>query len=232
MLRQTFQAAGFLSILVMPALLALGLYTGDQWLAVTTLFLVVPLLRIVVGDVRSEPVVWCEGPSLFLHALPKIYALVFFSAMVFCAWMLDHKAPLTSGELFAFSASLWATLLTATVPVHELIHRPDRLSQRLGRWIAGIAGYPILGHEHIEHHKGHTKIEWPFVQENIYVYSVRQVRTSIKSVLERDTFVRAKRGHSILRGELFEAVLVTLLTASVFAYVAGWKGLAIYMAIV
>jgi fatty acid desaturase len=213
-------------------MLALGMYTGEQWLAVTMILLVLPMLRMVVGDVRSEPVIWREGLSVFLHALPKIYALALFSAIGFCAWMLRHSEPLTPGKLFAFSASLWATLLAATVPAHELIHRPDLPSQRLGRWLAGVAGYPILGQEHVGHHRGHSKTEWPLAQENIYGYSIRQLGISIKTVLERDTSTRTKKGQGILRGELFEAVLATLLTAAVFAFATGVQGLAMYAAVV
>lgn len=233
MLHQTFQAAGYLCVLMMPVLLALGMYTGHQWLAVATLFGITPLLRVMAGDVRCESVVWREGLSKFLHVLPHVYAVFLFSAVAYCAWMLNRVAPLTTGNLFTFAASLWATLLTATVPAHELIHRPDRMSQRTARWILGVAGYPILSHEHVGHHKGHSsRAEWALATENVYAYSVRQIRTSLKNVWERDLFLRAKKGHGVLRGELFEAVLVTLLTALMFTLAAGMKGLALYAAMV
>lgn len=233
MLRQTFQAAGYLAIFVMPALLALGMYTEHQWLAVATLFGVTPLLRMIAGDARGKPVVWREALSMFLDALPGIYAAALFFVMVYCVWTLKHAAALTQGELLAFFASLWATLLTATVPAHELLHRPDPMSQRLGRWVAGVAGYPILGHEHKAHHTGHaSRAEWPWVNENVYAYSVRQIRISIKNVMERDRLVRARKGDRIVRGELFEALVATALTAAVFTFAAGARGLALYAAVV
>ena len=97
MIHQTFQAAGYLCVLVMPVLLALGMYTGHQWLAVATLFGITPLLRVVAGDVRSEPVLWREGLSSFLHVLPHLYAVFLFAAVGYCAWMLNRVAPLTTG---------------------------------------------------------------------------------------------------------------------------------------
>lgn len=233
MIYQTFQATGYLSILVMPALLALGMHTAHQWLAVATLFVITPLLRMVAGDVRSQPVLWREGLSRFLHILPHVYAFALFSAVAYCAWMLHRVGPLRPGSLVAFAASLWATLLTATVPAHELIHRPDRVSQRIARWLIGVAGYPILSHEHVGHHKGHSsKAEWPRITENVYAYSVRQIRTSLQNVLERDQFLRAKKGQAVLQGELSEAIFATVLTASIFTLAAGMKGLALYAAMV
>lgn len=226
MFRQLPQAAGYLSILALPSLLILGTATGLYWLAAVSLFGVAPLLRVLIGDAGPAAIEWRESLSKFLHFLPTIYAVLFFCSIGYVSWILHQREALLVHEWLALIASLWATFLAATAPSHDLLHRADKTSQRLGRIVAGVAGYPILGHEHPGHHQVKiTRGEWPHADENVYAYSVRQLRAVSRRTQERDQLLRSRVPTSFLKGELTEALLATGTTGALFTFAIGLPGL-------
>lgn len=233
MFRQLPQAACYLSILVLPALLILGTATGIYWLAAVSLFGVMPLLRVLIGDASPAAIEWRESLSQFLHFLPVIYAALLFFSIGFVAWILHQRGGLLVHEWLALGASLWATFLTATAPSHDLLHRAEKTSQRLGRMVSGVAGYPILGHEHPGHHQSKiTRGEWAYADENVYAYSVRQLRAISRRTIERDQLLRSRVPTSFLRGELAEALLATFATGALFTFASGLPGLLLYVALI
>lgn len=233
MFRQLTQAAGYLSILALPALLILGTATGFYWLAAVSLFGVSPLLRLLIGDAAPAAVEWRESLSKFLHFLPVIYAVLFLASIGYVAWTLHQLGELLGHQWLALGASLWATFLTATPPAHELLHRVEKTSQKLGRLVLGVAGYPILGHEHPGHHQSKiTRGEWAYADENVYTYTVRQMRDIIRRTQERDQLLRSRVGDSFLRGELAEALLITFTTGVMFTIASGFPGLLLYVALI
>lgn len=233
MFRQLPQAAGYLIILTLPALLIFGTATGLYWLAAVSLFGVSPLLRALFGDADPFAVEWRESLSKFLHFLPVIYAVLFLFSISYVAWTLHQRGELLIHEWLALCASLWATFLTATPPAHELLHRKEKTSQRLGRIVLGVAGYPVLSLEHPGHHQSKiTRGEWAYAAENVYAYTVRQWRDVIRRTLERDQLLRNRVKVSFFRGELSEALLVTFATGAIFTIASGLPGLLVYVALI
>ena len=91
---QRFAASGYLTVLLLPAVLLIGVAIAQPLLAFGTVILVFPLARVVLGT-YGRPAVWREGLATALHALPLIFALV-FAGVLAGLMVLLAKRPLTS----------------------------------------------------------------------------------------------------------------------------------------
>lgn len=231
MVQQLFSASGYLSVLLVPALLIAGLEIGHPILAFGVVMLAFPLARISFGDYPAATVLWRESIATCLDRLPVVYGMFLLGTVIVALhWLAAGRADSTSTAI-AFGLSLWMTMLFATCPAHELLHRRSRFDARVGRWIAGIAGYPILGHEHLTHHmrSGNTEAaEWPRVDESVWQFSARRALPALRNAVERDRALNARRRASAMYGEMAEAFLVTFGTWVAFTIAGGWVGFAIY----
>jgi fatty acid desaturase len=229
--QQLLLAGGYLSVFLVPALLIAGLEIGHPILAFGVVMLAFPLARILFGDYPAATVLWREWIATCLDRLPVAYGVFLLGTVIVALHWLAAGGADSASTAIAFGLSLWMTMLFATCPAHELLHRRSRLDARVGRWIAGIAGYPILGHEHLTHHMRSGNIEaaeWPRVDESVWQFSSRRALAAWRSAVERDRVLNARRRVGPLRGELAEACLVTLGSWTAFTIAGGWAGFAIY----
>lgn len=173
MWRQRFSALGYLSIFLLPMLLALGVFTNEPALAMGAALIAYPFARGVFGSYRRPPI-WREGIAAGLHALPWLYALVLACAVSLLLVALANGAPGTTLGWLGLGGSLALTMLFATCPAHELLHRREPQHARIGAWLSGLAGYPWLGIEHRQHHAGAPLLsatESPRWDESVWTFS-------------------------------------------------------------
>lgn len=229
-IRQWLAAGGYLSIFIAPCLLAVGIEADRPLLAFGAVMVFYPLARVVFGEVGEEPVIWMEGISTFLHCLPRAYATCLPIA-IFWVPLADGDASSRDAHfLVSTGLSLWATLLLSTCVAHELIHRQSDADARLGRWLAAMAGYPLLGIEHLVHHLRAGDVrraEWPAAEESVWAFVARRqclvLRAAIDVALGRSGSERARRA-------LIESCGVTTLCFAVFAGAMGSSGAVLYAA--
>lgn len=232
---QVLRASGYLTVFLPPALLVAGLASGYPWLACAAVFAAAPLLRAVFGDVdeRRAPE-WSERLSTWLDRLPVAFAVFFPICVAGVLWLVHGGALRSSGTWIGAGLSLWTCFIFATVIGHELVHqrRPGR--RRLGRALAGLVGYPVLGHEHMPHHATSGNVvdaEWPRVDESVWGFALRRVPRVLRSAFEYDAALGLRLG-GWWRGGLVEAVAVTLATWIAFAAAGGLAGAVLYAVLI
>lgn len=217
--RQALEASGYLAIFIAPGLLLLGVWIDQPSLAFGTVMLVFPLLRGVFGGTRPRGFRWNETIATSLDRLPVVHALVFVAAV---AAVLEHVhagAIDRGSKAVGLGLSLWVAMLLATCVAHELIHRRSRFDALVGHCLAGIAGYPFLGREHLIHHgrAGETRSpQWPRVNETVWKFTSRRV-----------PFVLRDAAHAVGASRLWFSA--TLATGLAFGIAGGANGLAAYM---
>jgi len=151
MWQQRRAALGYLSILMLPPSLVAGVMLGKPCLAVGVALLIFPLGRAIFGAYRKPPV-WREALATVLHLLPMLYGLMLLASLATLLELMNGGAVAGIPAWCGLAISLALTLLFATCPVHELLHRCEPIAVSIGAWLAGITGYPLLCVEHRDHH--------------------------------------------------------------------------------
>src|SRR5262245_16833427 len=190
---------GYMTIFSVPALLVLGIDHGVPILAFGMVMLVYPLGRRSLGNLEPDArIAWHEGVATFLDWLPQIYAVALVTTLAFVLHYVA-AAPLNLSAAVGLGLSLWMTMLFCTCPAHDLIHRRNKQAAVVGHCLAGIAGYPVLGHEHLAHHAraGDTSTaEWPLVTESVWRFSARRAWRVLTDVYAPGSAFWLRGGHS------------------------------------
>jgi fatty acid desaturase len=228
---QRFAASGYLTVLLLPAVLLIGVAIGEPLLAFGTVILVFPLARVVLGTFR-RPAMWREGLATALHALPLIFALV-FAGVLAGLMVLLAKRPLASPvDGLSLVLSMGITFLFATCPAHELIHSRNKLTARVGRWLSGMVGYPWLAVEHLKHHvrSNETALaESPRVDESVWQFAARRIAYIAGVVVPFGPAGASNWSRLRVTSSVKEPMVIFVLTAAGFTLAAGWAGLTVYL---
>lgn len=233
--RQWSGAAGYLAIFLMPALFTVGAFIDEPWLAFGVVVLVFPLARVAFGALPANGApYWPEAIATFLDRLPLVYALV-LPASVLAGLFLAAQTPDADGAaLLGLGLSLWMTLLFGTCVAHELIHRRNKHQATLGHMLAGFCGYPALGIEHLAHHArpGDTHLaEYPLQHESVWQFAARRLWRIRREVFGLAAPVWSGRAHMPNLVRTRAALVVTALTWTSFAAIAGIWGACLYLAV-
>lgn len=224
-------AAGYSAVFIAPALLGLSAVISEPLLALGVALLLFPLARIVFGVHRSaEPPVWDERLAFVLERLPLAYVFALVSALgiVLVSWTASTPSP---AEVLEWALSLWVTLVFAACVAHELVHRSSGRDRFVGHVLAGLAGYPVLGYEHLRHHRlaGSTaSAEWPRYDESVWRFAARRAsRIASETVGRRGLAWHGDARSPTARG-LRVALAAMVTNWALFGVAAGWAGIAIF----
>jgi fatty acid desaturase len=236
MLGQLGMATGYLSIFLMPLLLLVGVRLDQPYLAFGVALLVFPLARGIFGAYRHQTaILWHEGVATFLDRLPVVYGIVLATCVLLVIGLIDAGAASTPTAAVGIGLSLWMTMLFATCPAHELIHRRDAGDALVGRFIAGIAGYPLLGYEHLMHHArfGDTeRAEWPRLDESLWQFAGRRIRRIATDVVSEGGVLWRRGPRLPGNTRVRDAVVVSLMTWAAFSWAGGFTGFLIYAGVI
>jgi alkane 1-monooxygenase len=227
-LRPALYSLGHLLVFGPGVLLVLGRLWRADWLVFGGFFVGLSALRAVIGDVPESTVDLSEGWARALDWLPRLYAVGFMGLSAWMATQLDD-ATLTGGALAWFCVGCWLVASLATCPAHELGHRKARGDRALGRLLAAVAGYPILGHEHLAHHAnpGSTaRAEYPRRDQSLYGFIVaRKLGYRMwRAAFAWDAGERARRP-GLRPDSLGVAIGAFIATWAAFGILGGWRGL-------
>jgi len=223
-------ATGYLSILIAPGLLVAATMLDKPLLVFGAVLTIFPLARVIFGAYPASVVPdWTESARLSMDRFPHAYAVGLTLAII---TLLLHwaESPPSLGDIVAWALSLWAVLVFATCVSHDLIHRRSATDRMLGHVIAGLSLYPVLGFEHLRHHRlpGNTAMaEWPRRDESAWRFACRRLRRVLKDTVGRDGLAWSCNAHSPSVPGLRLGLGVTAVTCTSFAVVAGWSGAAI-----
>ena len=232
MWRQRLAALGYLSILILPLTLVAGVMLGKPSLAAGVALLAFPLARAVFGVYRKPPV-WRESIASALHLLPTAYALTLLASLAALLILIDNAAIEGIAAWSGLAVSLALTLLFATCSGHELLHRREAIDLRIGAWLAGITGYPLLCVEHRDHHLNQAATGLaaePRCDESVWRFSWCRSKAVARFAFELWKGKPSQAQAAIARRNLREACCLTLLTVILFTVCGGLPGLAAYAA--
>lgn len=236
MVKQLYMMVGYLAVLLMPALLALGVWQQQPYLAFGMVMLVFPLARGIFGAHTGQaPIQWNERVASVLDRLPVIYAFALLVAMILVAWRIDNGAATSPAGALGIGLSLWMTLLFATCPAHELIHRRSVPEVRIGCFVAGLAGYPWLGYEHLRHHARYSdtaRAEWPRLSESVWRFAARRIHRIAREVIASGREIWRYGGAVPASTRVGEAAATTIGTWAAFTWAGGWTGFVIYLSVI
>ena len=230
MWQQRRAALGYLSILILPLALVAGAMIGKPFLAAGVALLVFPLGRAIFGTYRKPPV-WREALATALHLLPMVYGMTLLASLATLLKLMNSGAVAGIAAWCGLAISLALTLLFATCPVHELLHRRETLELRIGAWLAGIAGYPLLCVEHRDHHVNPLAakaVDEPRCDESVWGFSWRRITGVTGAALELCRAAPEYGQGAIALRNLRQACCMTVLTGALFTAFGGPAGLAAY----
>jgi fatty acid desaturase len=231
MLRQLFQAGGFLCVLIVPVLLVIGVAADTPILAFAVVMLGLPLLRPLVGPLPDEPIQWREWIGTALHLLPAVYGVLLIGTVSLVLLQLRTHGIPSFGYGVAIGLSLWMTFLLSTCVSHELIHQRRWLHSSLGAALAGIAGYPLLQQEHMSHHArpGNTaNAAWPRTDESAWYFAWRRSKVIVTEAYGPDSPLWGTASSTRATSALRLATGLCLAAAAAFWLATGLGGLVLY----
>jgi len=229
------RAAWLLSLLV-PASVTAGpmlmlLFNDPRalWLPVATLYLIVPLLDLLLGEDLSNPpeqaVPGLDADSYY-RRIAYLLVPILWAAFIFSAWFVArHDLPwhgllamvLIAGSTGGFSINL----------AHEFGHKNTKLE----RWLARISLAPTLcGHFTVEHNHGqHRDVATPAgpassrMGESIYRFALREMPGAFVRAwaLEKDRLQRVGLPTWTWRNEFLQPAMITLV---LWATLLVWLG--------
>lgn len=226
MVKQWFNAAGYMAIYLMPGLLIAGAYAGKPWLAFGVVVLVFSLCRLVFGALPARAPEWSEPVATFLDRVPLAYPAIFPASVLGSLWLMEASAA-SPADWLGYGLSLWMTALFGTCVVHQLIHRRDRAQATTGHALAGMCGYPLLGAEHLAHHArpgDADRAEVPRRQESVWEFAVRRLARIAREFLGPGAALWARGHATATMVRLRWAMLALVAMAGAFTALAGWPG--------
>lgn len=235
MTNQLAHAAGYLAVLIVPALLAWAAWHDEPLLVFGAVMLVFPLARVAFGAVdEAGPPVWSERIAAALDRLPWVYAAVLAGAMVMLLLAISRSEP-TMGAVAGWALSVWVTMVFATCVAHELLHRKRKPDRIVGHLLAGLAGYPLLGYEHSRHHQragSCSSAECPNVTESVWQFAARRLGAIVHESLGARGLALAGGSRSPAVRGLRLALATTGVILALFGLAAGWPGALMYTLVI
>lgn len=224
--------AGYLLSLLPQLLMVAGTYLHFPWLSVLFFFLVLPLVRKLIGNDFSPPV---KRPSRwlakYLAAIPRLYCAVWAGLLPWTVWTLATM-PMSISQYVGFGASLWIVCSLNTAVAHEMIHSANSWDRTLGGLLDASVGYFHFAEEHLSHHArtGHYYGgDAAIPGTTIYKYAVTRYVASLASAWEYETSRLRRKKLTWRSNRLLRKAPLPLLIAATFYSFAGVAGLGIYL---
>ena len=233
MRNRNIKNAGYLLVLLPQLLFVIGILFGFPWLAVLFFFVVLPVMRLYVGNDESPPNT-VPSPLLlmYLHTVPRLYFVIWAVLLPWTMWLLSSR-PFTSYEYAWIGASFWIVASLNTVVAHELSHTSTRLDRSLGVLLDATSGYFHFMEEHASHHARTGHFVGGDAAEpglSVYRYAAMRYMRSFVDAWEYESGRLKRLGSSWVSNRLLRRALVPVAVAVGFAYCVGWKGLVFYAA--
>lgn len=232
MKNQTLKSLGYSLCLVPQALLILGCLSGFPWLSIAFFFLILPFLRLIVGNDLStptpDPSIWWR---IYYQMMPRVYTYAWFGTLGFCLWWLSTDKISFANHIW-FALGLWIVCSLNTAVGHELIHSNRSSDRRLGKILCASVGYFHFFEEHQSHHKKtghHHGGDASAVGTSIYRYAMTRYQRTFIAGYEYEIARLKKRNLPAWRHRMLWRGWIPLAIACVFYLSGGMNGFALYL---
>ena len=215
---------------VLLLVLAAGL--GGVWVVCTLLYLTT-LTYVLDSLVKVAPAQRPESEFPVAHGLSLLLAVLHFPVLGICVWAISHGTLswIEAGALFLSAGLFFGQVSNANA--HELIHRPDRLSHRLGMWvyISLLFGHHTSAHV-LVHHRHVATDDDPNTSrlgESYYAYLTRAWVGSFLSGYRAEAARLAQISRSPLRNPYLIYVAGGIVLIACVGWFAGLAGVLAYV---
>lgn len=230
------------SLLIVPILATMALDAMPEfvpWLIPWVLLPLLPYITLTTLLVkRGVPVIDANtAPSqLIWHtAILWAWAISYPVLVVLTVWSVANSPTLTVYERFALVFILVQLSVFCVGVAHEMLHRREKWTRRLGDFLMGLMAMPHWYTEHVYVHHPHaaTPADWTRTSqgESFYAYLLRTgLRTYVEAVRVQDERM-ARRGLSVWHRSSpcwrWAAVLAAWIGMSLA--ISGWLGFAVWI---
>jgi alkane 1-monooxygenase len=229
----TIKNAGYLLVLLPQLLYVIGTYGGVPWLPLAFFFLLLPVLRYLVGNDDSAPNVNPSSALVsYLRFVPRLYVAVWAFVLPWTIYYLGAH-NLSGWEYAGLGLSLWIVTSLNTAVAHEMVHSGGRFDRSLGMLLDASVGYFHFAEEHLSHHArtGHYHDGDSARQGvSLYSYALERYIRSQAWAWEFEASRLKRKNLPFWSSRPLKRALVPLAIATAFYAVAGWQGLLFYAA--
>lgn len=223
----------FSAFVAVPLLVPLGYYAGMPWLLPAIAFIGIPVLDLLIGTDRTEPL---ERPAprlavAWLRTIPRLYVFLWLGMLMWAARTLAFEATGETAVWLVMSVAI-ATAF-ATCVAHELLHWPSAYDRGLARLIMATVAYGPFPFEHLHHHakvglpaEGTT----PPLDQSVWRFLAKNVRFTLRSGWKIERRRQLAKRLSFVGNRYIQQWLLTAVIIGVFVMIGGVWGLALFLA--
>lgn len=229
---RSIKNACYLFTLIPQVFFVIGAYVGIPWMSIAFFYLMLPVVRIFVGDDHSPP---NKRPSrlllMYLKSVPYVYCIGWVLLLPWTIWFLstNHLSPIS---YVGFTLSLWLVSSLNTAIGHELIHSTSRFDRKLGSILDASVGYVHFMEEHLTHHARnghHYDGDTAEPGTSVYAFALKRYFKSLRDAWEYEGARLRRAKLNWLQSRMLHRSVIPLVIGTAFYGFAGPVGLAIYL---
>jgi alkane 1-monooxygenase len=225
---------GFSAFPAVPLLAPIGYYLGLPWLSPVFVFAVIPVLDVLIGPDRTQPL---ERPaprvaSLWLYFVPHLYVVTWLATLLWAAaGLADDSAAL--GERVSVVIAVALSSAFATCAGHELLHRPSKGDRFMSRLTMATVAYGQFVTEHLHHHATVGIVRagtTPTLGQSVWSFVLRNVAFSFLNSWRIERRRQLSASKSLLQNVYVQQWLATVAIAILFVVLGGVWGAVLFFA--
>lgn len=223
---------GYLLVLVPQILLVVGTNAGLPILSVLFFFIVLPVVRNIVGNDLSPPNKKPTGfLGLYLRSIPRLYFVTWLFVLPWTIWVLSTM-PMSIMQYIGFALAFWIVSSMNTAIAHELIHSRSSLDRTLGGLLDASVGYFHFAQEHLTHHARNGYYHDSDAARpgtSVYAFALRRYLRSFTVAWEYENSRLKRTKRSWASNRILHKAVIPPIVATTYYVFAGKTGLGIYL---
>jgi alkane 1-monooxygenase len=224
---------GFSAFPTIPLFVVAGHYTGVPWLVPAFAFIGIPVLDLLIGPDRTEPL---ERPApplavAWLRTIPRLYVFLWLATLIWAVHTLASEATGAMAVWLVVSVAVGSAFTTCVA--HELLHWPSAFDRGLARLIMATVAYGPFPFEHLHHHAKvgvPTEGTTPPLGQSVWSFVVNNALFTLRSGWRIESRRQLAKRLPLIGNRYLQQWLLTAVIIAVFAMIGGTWGLVLFVA--
>ena len=219
-----------------------GAVTGwmvlGAWLTLLVVYGMVPFVDAWIGEDSRNPVD-ADVPALDAARYYRVLTLLVVPAqlvnLLFCGYHFVSGTGGLLGQLGWLASAGTVSGATTITTAHELIHKATKSERWTGGLLLSSVCYASFVPEHLYGHHRHVATpedgSTAYLNEGVYAFIARSLRTNIRRGYELAAFRARKQGKGVWSwgNEMVPLTAATVAMAAAALALAGWMGLLFFL---
>jgi alkane 1-monooxygenase len=225
---------GFSAFPVIPLLAPIGYYARLPWLSPVFVFAVLPILDLLIGPDRTQPLQQPapRAATLWLYFVPHLYVATWLATLLWAVVALaDDSASLGARVSVVIAVALASAF--ATCAGHELLHRPGKLDRFTSRLTMATVAYGQFVTEHLHHHATVGIVRagtTPTLGQSVWSFVLRNAAFSFRNSWRIERRRQLSPSKPLLRNVYVQQWLTTGAIVVLFVALGGIWGAVLFFA--